>query len=348
MKFYETHYEDYYHSVDKMNFHPQLEDQYRKFPNQLADFENMILYGPGGCGKYSQLLHLLKRYSPSQLKYEKKITAVTEKQSYTYKISDIHYEIDMALLGCNSKLLWHEIFTQIVDIVSMKIDNKYGIIVCKTFHGIHNELLDIFYSYIQQYPGPRHGSHAGCNLLGTPIQIKFVLVTEHMSFIPNNIVNRCYVLSIPRPSKEVVKEALGVSKVQFERQKMASMLDEIASEHVTNHKELYSFVLVNSTAELPKDNFNTICDAVIVEMEQVEKLSIARFRDHLYDILIYNLDVFECVWYIFSYFIKQSMFSEDNLEKLLPQMYLFFRQYGNNYRAIFHLENVFFAMIGCI
>ena len=148
MKFYETHYEDYYHSVEKYNFHPLLEEQYKKFPKHISGFENTIVYGPGGSGKYSQVLYLLKRYSPSQLKYEKKITACTEKQSYTYKISDIHYEIDMALLGCNSKQLWHEIFIQIVDIVSMKNDNKFGVIVCKNFHSIHNELLEIFYSYI--------------------------------------------------------------------------------------------------------------------------------------------------------------------------------------------------------
>ena len=345
MKFYETHYEDYYHSVEKYNFHPLLEEQYKKFPKHISGFENTIVYGPGGSGKYSQVLYLLKRYSPSQLKYEKKITACTEKQSYTYKISDIHYEIDMALLGCNSKQLWHEIFIQIVDIVSMKNDNKFGVIVCKKFHSIHNELLEIFYSYIQQYPGPRYGPNSGYNLLGTPIQIKFVLLTEHVSFIPNNIINRCYVLNVPRPDKNRVKDALGICKSGLDREQMTNILDQIESENVTNHKELYSFVLVKSSLALPRDNFNTICDAVIDEMEQVSSMSIARFRDHLYDMLIYNLDIFECVWYIFSYFMKRNVFSSEKLESLLPKMYLFFRQYSNNYRTIFHLENIFFLMI---
>ena len=136
MKFYETHYEDYYHSVEKSNFHPELNAIYTRFPKSFSDLENLIFYGPSGSGKYSQMLYLLKRYSPSQLKYEKKITALTEKQNYTYKISDIHYEVDMSLLGCNSKILWHEIFTQVVDIVSIKTE-KCRIIVCKNFHSIH-------------------------------------------------------------------------------------------------------------------------------------------------------------------------------------------------------------------
>ena len=67
---------------------------------------------------------------------------------YYLKISDIHYEIDMSLLGCNSKLLWHEIYNQIIDIITAK-PNKQGIILCKYFHEIHNELLEIFYSYMQ-------------------------------------------------------------------------------------------------------------------------------------------------------------------------------------------------------
>ena len=63
-----------------------------------------------------------------------------EKYTYQYHISDIHYEIDISLLGCNSKLIWHEIVQQIVDIVSVKSD-KIGIVVCKNFHLIHTELL---------------------------------------------------------------------------------------------------------------------------------------------------------------------------------------------------------------
>ena len=53
-------------------------------------------------------------YVPSKLKYERKITIRTNKKySYTFKISDIHFEIDMDLLGCNARVLWNEIYKQI-------------------------------------------------------------------------------------------------------------------------------------------------------------------------------------------------------------------------------------------
>ena len=99
MKFYETNTDEYISSVEKYNLHRELLDVYQYgFPKKLRDFENIIVYGAVGSGKYSQILYFLKKYSPSELKYEKKITVQSEKQTYIFHISDIHYEIDMSFL----------------------------------------------------------------------------------------------------------------------------------------------------------------------------------------------------------------------------------------------------------
>lgn len=66
MKFYETYFEDYIHSSDKFNIHPELLEIYENFPKKLADFGNLILYGPPGTGKYTQMLNCIKKYSPSE------------------------------------------------------------------------------------------------------------------------------------------------------------------------------------------------------------------------------------------------------------------------------------------
>ena len=144
MKFYETHFEEYIQENKRANLHPKLDKVYAKFPKTLNELKNVIFYGPSGTGKYSQVLKAIRGYSPSELKYEKKISLTYNKQQYFFKISDIHYEIDMSLLGCNSKILWHEIFMQIMDIITIKPE-KVGIILCKNFHAIHTELLEIFY-----------------------------------------------------------------------------------------------------------------------------------------------------------------------------------------------------------
>ena len=136
MKFYETHFEEYIIENNRENLHPKLNKLYEKFPNRFEELKNIIFFGPNGTGKYTQMLKAIKKYSPTELKYEKKISLTYNKQQYFFKISDIHYEVDMSLLGCNSKLLWHEIYQQIIDIISAKTE-KTGIIVCK-YNSCHN------------------------------------------------------------------------------------------------------------------------------------------------------------------------------------------------------------------
>ena len=382
MKYYETHFEEYIHSVEQYNIHPEMQAVYDLFPKSLSQFGNLIVYGPPGSGKYSQVLYLLKKYSPSELKYDKKITCQTDKIEYSYHISDIHYEIDMALLGCNSKMLWHEIFMQIVDIVSVAPE-KNGIIVCKNFHIIHNELLEIFYSYMQQYIQP--SNH---------IKIRFIIISEHVSFIPKNILQSCKLISICRPHKShYMNRIIDLDKQFVEhkhlspsntlsvflnrinpqlnrkpmdytnmecistarlpangnaKQKIKAIFDCLEPEYIINIKETESFSLMENGSEIPKDNFNTICNNIIQELLQYRRLSFTKFRDTIYDILVYNLDVPECLWYVISYFIQRNIFTEDEIERVMNKMYIFLKQYNNNYRPIYHLESIFFYIINII
>ena len=52
----------------------------------------------------------------------------------------------MGMLGCNSAI-WHDIYTHLNDMLNAKARKVF--VVCKNFHEIHNELLDILYSYMQ-------------------------------------------------------------------------------------------------------------------------------------------------------------------------------------------------------
>jgi len=333
MKYYESHYDEYINSVEKYNIHPELIDTINHFPSKNSDLNNCIFYGPTGSGKYSQVLKIIKKYSPSELKYDKKITLQNEKQNYIYKISDVHYEIDISLLGCNSKIIWHEVFLQIIDIISVKQD-KFGIIVCKNFHLIHSELLEIFYSYMQQYNSQ------------SIIKIKFFIITEHISFIPTNILNSCQIINIKRPNKEEYKNMI-CSQQQSPTNKI-NIVNQIELEGILNLKETRYFSLINKTDEIPKDIFNIICDNIIQEISKKEKLSFTDFRDTLYDILTYNLDVTECLWYILRYFIENNYLSSQDITDILDKSYYFLKYYNNNYRPIYHLESIMFYIINKI
>jgi hypothetical protein len=355
MKYYETSFDDYISSVERYNLHPELQSVYATYPKRIAQVENTIFYGPPGSGKYSQALTTLKRYSPTELKYEKKITTNTEKQKYEYKISDIHYEIDMSLLGCNSKILWHEIFFQIVDIVSVKPE-KIGIILCKNFHLIHAELLDIFYSYIQHY-----------NHNQSPIKIKFFIITEHISFIPTAILHTSHIMHIKHPDPDKFKMLHTIHTKNTEKRTFQQRITEnrqlqntistqqelqnidiinnIDTNGIINIKEIRSFSLVNSADELPMDIFNIVCDAIIVEMSSPKKIVFTSFRDNLYDILTYNLDITECLWYILKHFIMQQQLLKEDTTDILQDSYPFLKYYNNNYRPIYHLESIMFRII---
>ena len=111
---------DYVSFPESTNLHPELP---RVFPPSGI---HMIVYGPCGVGKYTYVLQIMKHYS--SLRNEKKMTIDT----VSIRFSDIHYEVDMELLGCNSKTLWNDVYQQIIDIVQSK-QEKRGFIVCKTF-----------------------------------------------------------------------------------------------------------------------------------------------------------------------------------------------------------------------
>ena len=316
MKFYESHFEEYIVSNQKINVHPKLESVFLKnFPDSIQQLKNVIFYGPSGVGKYTQVLRSIKKYSPSELKYEKKLSIVFNKQVYYFKISDIHYEIDMSILGCNSKLLWHDIYQQIIDIISAKPE-KNGIIVCKNFHEIHSELLDNFYSYMQ-------------NNLMTSFKITFFIISEHISFLPDNIIKCCEIIHIPRPSASTYNKCIQTTP---KRKKLP--LSEI-----TNIKNLHS-------DELVMDHYKIITDKILhVILHVEEEFKIVVFRDLLYDILIYNLDINQCVWYIVTTLVLSNKIPQKNVSDVLMNMYKFFKYYNNNYRPIYHLEYFFTYII---
>ena len=317
MKFYETHFEEYISENSRNELHPKLENVYKKFPTKINNLKNIIFFGPCGVGKYTQMLKSIKKYSPSDLKYEKKISVTYNKQQYIFKISDIHYEIDMSLLGCNSKLLWQEIYQQIVDIISARTE-KSGIIVCKYFNEIYSELLENFYSYMQK--------NSSIN-----VDIKFILITESISFIPDNILNCCEIINVPRPTKSNYVKCI-----------KTKMQQKIPLENITNIKNLNNY---NEELML---KYKIICNKVIQNVINMNEIHFLKLRDILYDIFIYNLDISDCIWYILSTLIKEKYLLPEHMSCVIIKTYCFFKYYNNNYRPIYHLENYLFYLIKII
>ena len=323
MKFHETLFDEYLTSTKNKNLHPKNEIIFKRFPKNIIDLKNLIFYGPIGIGKYTQMLRCVKMYSPSELKYEKKISINISKQvninksAYFIKISDIHYEIDLSLLGCNSKILWYEIYTQIIDIISTKTE-KSGIIVCKNFNKINSDLLDIFYSYIQK---------TNNNF----IHIVFIILTEDISFIPDNILNSCEIIYMSRPSKILYNK---ISK---------KILTNLKIENIKNIKGLH-----DNISDKLNEPHKIICDKIINIIINPDTLEQLIFRDHIYDLFIFNLNVNECIWYIINELIINKKIKKNDILLLMKKLYNFFQYFNNNYRPIYHLEYLFYYIITLI
>lgn len=294
--FRETRFEDYIKNTTKQSLHPKLSKVYKAFPESVHDLNNIIFYGPNDVGKYTQALSAIQKYSPSKLKYEKKMSITFNKVIYYYKISDIHFEVDMALLGCNSKMLWNEIYTQITDVILAKPE-KTGIILCKQFHNIHTELLETFYSYMQTTPN-------------VSMKIKFIIMTEEVSFIPNNIINCCKIIRVAKPLKTLSNKC-----------GKPISLPQLSQPH------------------------ELICENILDCILNIDNHKFISVRDKLYDILTYDLDISDCIWFILEKLIERNKIKHEDMTDILIKTYTFFQYYNNNYRPIYHLESYVFYLI---
>ena len=354
MKYYESTFEEYLNSLDCYNLHNNVNSLIDKLPNDTNNLNNFIFFGPSGSGKYSQVLNLLKKYSPSQLKYNNKVMLYTEKQNYKYNISDIHYEIDMELLGCHSKLLWHELFLQIIDIIYTKTD-KFGFIFYKNFHHIHNELLDIFYSYIQHY-----------SYKNSIIKLYFIIITENISFLNNNIINSSIIVNIEKPqNKDTVNILKNNDKIKIKVNKIDDHnILELYKKYISNYIVVKNDINikkiqddnseVNNLKKIKNYHFmkhdsnidykNIICNNIIKLMID-KNIDLNEFRENIYDIFIYNLDIISCIWYIFSYFIDKELLKKESISNILFLLNNYLLYLNNNYRPIYHLEIILINII---
>lgn len=346
MKFYEDHFDEYLTANKRFNLHPMLQKIYCKFPKDKMC--NVIFYGPSGVGKYTQMLLAIKKYSPTELKYEKRMLITFNNEPIYIKMSDIHFEINMALLGCNSKLLWNEIYTQIIDVISMRPLMR-GIVVCKNFHGIHGELLDVFYSYIR-CSNPR-------------IMVSFVLLADNIGFIPNNIVNCCEIVHVKRPSIAMYRKCVASFATATTTPTTSSPAAPVATKDkcnfrltgqmlrsITNIKNIRLHYINNTNPTTTAPVHTTICNTILKTILNPDTMVLLNFRDALYDILICDIDIYTCVWFIVNGVMTHlassgAQPSPKLFTDIMNNTYSFLHLYNNNYRPIYHLERFMFMLI---
>ena len=334
MKFFDTHFCEYVKRVEEYSLHPVIKKVFATFPPDIQSLPSMIIYGPSGVGKYSHALYMISRYSPSQLKYEKRIAVAYNKDTFFIKISDCHFEVDMSLLGCNSKHLWNEIYNQIQDIVSSR-PNTNAFVMCKNFHKIHSELLETFYSYMMD-------------------NLKFIIISDHVSFLPDNILQRCKMIPFKRPTVTMYNKCLfpssaatpatptsaAPSSILVIKETPVRLTNKFRLETITNIKALKS-----NMTELTEPHENIcICIGDII-LSPDAQLKYDSLRERLYDLLTYDINIQECVWSILRRLLQEGSLLPEMMDDIMIRTYTFFQYFNNNYRPIYHLENFVLLLV---
>ena len=75
-------------------------------------------------------------------------------------------------------------------------------------------------------------------------------------------------------------------------------------------------------------------------MCNIECINYLELREHLYTLLVYQLDISDCLWYIIQTLYYKQKITYEQLFDINIHIYKFFKYYNNNYRPIYHLERI--------
>ena len=242
--------------------------------------KNLIIYSHNNYYNYCYSLNYVKNESPSNLKYTRKITLHIKNNDYIFNISDIHLEVDFELLGVDEYNIFFELFNHVKENISL--NNKIKYIICLNFNNIKKELLDVFYTFLDE------------------LYIKFILLTDNISFINTTILDN-------------------------------TKIYKIEPNYVSKYNKTYE----TKIEELSK---------IIIKYNK-KKTSFFDIRQNIYNLLVYNYNIHNCINYLFELLLKDKYINEDNIFLVFKKYRNIIEKYNNNYRSIFHIERFIIFLI---
>jgi hypothetical protein len=186
-----------------------------------------------------------------------------------------------------------------------------------------------------------------------------VIVTDNISFISSNIVNCCEIIHVKRPAAAAYKRCLASFAEHHDSisQRPLNIGTDTLS-LITNIKSLRTNRRSgtgtgtgtdepdNDTAISPAHSI--ICSRILHSILNPDTIVFLEFRDLLYDILICDIDIYNCIWHILNGILQHVKTSCDGtvdqriITDIMTNTYNFLHLYNNNYRPIYHLERFMF------
>ena len=154
---------------------------------------------------------------------------------------------------------------------------------------------------------------------------------DSITFIPDNILNTCNIIGVPRPTKAAYTRILN-DKIST----------NVLVKQITNIKSLITNTM---TLQNNHDNYINVLYDLICNPESIKFIN---FRDTIYDIFIYDIEIGYVVYGLLNKLDSDSKFKHLDITYLFIETYSFLKYYNNNYRPIYHLENYLYKIINSI
>ena len=138
--------------------------------------------------------------------------------------------------------------------------------------------------------------------------IKFILISEAVSFLPYNISSKCKIIPVKIPSPTLLQEC---------------------------NPDIH-YLKTRLTTDIAFKNIHDYIKTMTFTPNQL--------REQLYSILIFDMGVEKLI----NYLLIQLNANHDQQEQIVEETLLFVNYYTNNYRPIFHLEKYIYSIIKII
>ena len=113
-----------------------------------------------------------------------------------------------------------------------------------------------------------------------------------------------------------------------------NILNNVIIKRIDNNTNLYN------NNEIYKNHIDIIVNAIIHKNKKILEI-----RDKLYELLIKNYNIHDCINYLIEKLIEKNYIHKENNVIIFKNIIHILKKYNNNYRSIFHLERLIIYLI---
>lgn len=174
-------------------------------------------------------------------------------------------------------------------------------------------------------------------LLGNNQQAIWYALYNHIDTICNQVMDNCIILCL---NMHMIKDELlqlfyVFLKKSYIKYIFCTKNISFLPDSLTN---LCHIICVKKNNNKETINYYTLLCKPIINCILDKNVNYSLIRDSLYELLIYNLDIHECLYYIICQLHREKYIQLEDIDKIMEQLYIIMKRYNNNYRTIYHLE----------